>query len=348
VIKPPPLLATFGLLLWGWCSGFVAAAVAMAAVLEAPRYLRLRWELAARDFERIADLCTFAFVSALGFQFLQSRHFPDSLVTALVWLPMLFFALLLAQRYSLAQRIPLSALFWSLRQHARSSGDDRRVGQAMALDYGYFCLCLLAASSANPRTPWFFAALSLLTGYALWPAAPRRPTRMTWAPALFAAIAIGFATQAGLLRAQSGLEELVFEWLSRRWNPPSDPYQSRTAIGDIGALKTSDRIVLRVDAPRDRTPARLRAATYSIYAGGTWAASTQVFTPIAPDNHTWSFAPGVGESVHLATWVDRDHALLPLPLGTFRLDALNVSGVQRNALGAVRIDEGPDLLRFEA
>jgi len=348
VIRPPPLLVATGLLLWGWYGGFMAVAVAMAMVLEAARYLRLRWELSRRDFERIADLCTIAFVSALGFQFVQSRHFPDSLISALVWLPMLFFVLLLAQRYSTAQRIPLSALFWSLRQRARGQADDRRAGQALALDYGYFCLCLLAASSANPRTPWFFAALSVLGGYALWPAAPKRPTRRSWVPALFAAVAVGFATQAGLLRAQTGLEELVFEWLSRRWNPPSDPYQSRTAIGDIGALKTSDHIVLRVGAAQGTAPERLRAATYTVYAGGTWSAPSQVFTPIAPDNQIWSFASGVGGSVRLSTWLDRNHALLALPLGTFRLDSLNVSGVQRNALGAVRVEEGPDMLRFNA
>ncbi len=348
VIRPPPLLVAAGLLFWGWYGGFIAAAVAMAIVLEGPRYLRLRWELSARDFERIADLCTIAFVSALVFQFVQSRHFPDSLISALVWLPMLFFVLLLAQRYSTTERIPLSALFWSLRQRARGQADDRRASQAMALDYGYFCLCLLAASSANPRTPWFFAGLSVLGGYALWPAAPKRPTRAVWAPALLAAVAVGFATQAGLLRAQTSLEEFVFEWLSRRWNPPFDPYQSRTAIGDIGALKTSDRIVLRVDATRGTAPEHLRAATYTVYAGGIWTAPTQVFTPIAPDNQTWSLAPGVGGSVRLSTWLDRDHALLALPLGTFSLESLNVLGVQRNALGAVRVDEGPDMLRFDA
>jgi protein-glutamine gamma-glutamyltransferase len=348
VIRPPPFLVASGLMFWGWHGGFMAAALLMAIVLELPGYLRLRWELSTRDFERIADLCTIAFVSALAFQFVQSRHFPDSLISALVWLPMLFFVLLLAQRYSTAQRVPLSAMFWSLRQRARGQADDRRVSQAVALDYGYFCLCLLAASSANARTPWFFAGLSALAGYALWPAAPKRPTRGIWASALLAAIVLGFATQAALLHAQNSLEELVFEWLSHRWNPPSDSYRSRTAIGDIGALKTSDRIVLRVDAARGTAPERLRTATYTVYAGGIWTAPTQVFTPIAPDNQTWSLAPGTGRSIRLSAWLDRDHALLALPLGTFRLDSLNASGVQRNALGAVRIDEGPDLLRFDA
>ena len=98
--QPPPFLLAAGLLFWGWFSGFMAAAVGMALALESPRFFRLRWELSRRDFERIADLCSIGFASALVFQFVQSRHFPDSLLSVLIWLPMLFFALLLAQRYS--------------------------------------------------------------------------------------------------------------------------------------------------------------------------------------------------------------------------------------------------------
>jgi transglutaminase-like putative cysteine protease len=348
VIRAPPLLLAAGLLFWGWFGGFMAVAVAMATVLEAPRYLRLRWELSQRDFERIADLCTLAFVSALAFQFLQSRHFSDSLISVLVWLPMLFFALLLGQGYSTAQRIPLSALFWSLRQRARGQAGDRRASPAMRLDYAYFCLCLLAASSANPRTPWFFACLSVLGVYALWPAAPKRAPRRIWALALIAAVGVGFATQAGMLRAQASLEEMVFEWLSHRWHSPTDPYQSRTAIGDIGELKASDRIVLRVDPGRAAPPQRLRAATYTIYAAATWSAPGQIFAPVTANHQSWDLAPGQGASVRLSAWLDHDRPLLALPLGTFRLDSLNVSSVQRNPLGVVRIEEGPDMLLFGA
>jgi len=348
VIRPAPLLLAVGLLFWGWFSGFVAVALILAAVLEAPRYVRLRWELSARDFERIADLCTVAFVSALAFQFLQSRHFPDSLISALVWLPMLFFALILAQRYSTAQRVSLSALFWSLRQRTRGEIGDRRARQAIRLDYAYFSLCLLAACAANPRTPWFLAGLCVLCIYALWPAAPQRTSRRAWALTLAAGLGIGVATQAGLLRAQAGLEELVFDWLSHQWRSPSDAYQSRTAIGDLGELKASDRIVARVDPGRDPPPQRLRVATYVVYSAATWTAPGQSFLPVTAGSQGWVFGSGHGIGVHISAWLERDRPLLALPLGTFRLDSLNVSSVQRNSLGAVRIDESSDLLLFDA
>jgi len=344
VIKPPPFLLAAGLLFWGWHANFMAAAAGMALALESPRLLRLRWELSRRDFERIADLCAVGFASALVFQFVQSRHFPDSLLSVLVWLPMLFFALLLAQRYSTLDRVPLSALFWSLRRR----GDDSRAGQAVPLDYAYFGLSLLAASSANPRTPGFFIGICALGFYALWPAAPKRGGRRSWALAFIAAAGLAFAIQAGLLRAQTNLEELVFEWLSHRWDPPADPYRSRTAIGDIGELKASDRIVLRVDAGGQPPPHTLRAAAYNVYAAGAWTAPAQGFMPIIPFGQTWEIAAGTGSSVWLSGWSEGDRSLLALPLGTFRLDSLNVAAMQRNGLGAVRVDEGPDMLRFEA
>ena len=361
VIKPPPLLLAASLLLWGWAAEFLYAAAGMAIALEAPRFFRLRWELSRHDFERIADLCTIAFGSALAFQFLQSRHFPDSLISVLAWLPMLFFALMLAQRFSTLETIPLSALFWSLRRRGTAGkysaagknstaggSDASRSGAAMPLDYAYFCLCLLAASSANPRTPWFFAALSVLALYALWPAAPKSGARRTWALAFAAAVGLAFVIQVGLLRGQANLEEMIFEWLSERWNPPADPYRTRTAIGDIGELKTSDRIVLRVDAADRPPPHRLRAASYNVYAAGTWTAPGQAFIPITPVDQNWVLAAGQGASVRLSGWLEDDGALLALPLGTFRLESLNVAGAQRNNLGAVRVGEGPEMLRFVA
>jgi hypothetical protein len=121
VIKPPPFLLAAGLLFWTWYTGFMMAAVLMASMVESSRFFRLRWELSRRDFERIADLCTIVFVGALVYQFAQNRHFPDALVSVLVWMPMLFFALILAQRFSTEGRIPLSALFWSLRRRGRNN-----------------------------------------------------------------------------------------------------------------------------------------------------------------------------------------------------------------------------------
>ena len=341
----PPLLLAAGVLFWGFYAGFEIAAALMALAIEGPRWVRVRWELSTRDFERIADLCTIAFAAALIFQFVQARHFPDSLVSALVWLPMLFFGLILAQRYSTRDTVPLSALFWSLRR--RSAAEDERA-RHMSLDYVYFFGCALAAASANPRSYWFFGELCGLSLYALWPAVPRHRGRATWVLAFVFATALAFALQAGLLRGQSRLEEWVFDWLAHRWTSPADPYRTRTAIGEIGEVKTSDRIVLRLDARGADPPQHLRNASYNVYAMGSWMAPGQLFVPVPASGQRWELGSGHGREVRLSSWLTSDTPLLALPSGTYRIDGLDVGSVQRSGMGAVRVDQGPDMLQFDA
>ena len=44
------------LLFWGWQTGFLVAAVAMAAVIEARSLIDVRWDLSRSDFNRISDV----------------------------------------------------------------------------------------------------------------------------------------------------------------------------------------------------------------------------------------------------------------------------------------------------
>ena len=154
-----------------------------------------------------------------------------------------------------------------------------------------------------------------------------------------AAVGLAFATQAGLLRAQSrprraGLR-MAFAPMETAGRPLS---VAAPPSATSETLKTSDRIVLRVDAGRRiGLRRRLRAATYNVYAGGTWTAPGQVFTPVAPVGSTWIFAPDRGRRVRISAWLGSDRRCSrcrwDLPAGS-----LNVAGMQRNALGAVRIE----------
>ena len=55
-MKPPPLLLTFALVLWGWQTGLLAFALLMAVVLEAARWIEWRVDFGVKDFNRIVDL----------------------------------------------------------------------------------------------------------------------------------------------------------------------------------------------------------------------------------------------------------------------------------------------------
>ena len=343
MIQPPPFLLALGLSLWGLASGQLALAAVAALLVEAPRVLPQRFDLSTKDFERVADLSTLVLAAAAVFLFAQTRHFSTAMVQALSWLPLLLLGVVLAQRFSIAGRMPLSALLWSLRRH-------RTVPErAMIVDYGYFGGCLIAASAANVRAHWYFAAMVLLSIYALRPMAPSGRGRLRWLAAAGLAACIGFGIQAGLASAQGAMQELVFDWLDQRWRAQADPYRTRTAIGDIGVLKTSDRIVMRL-AAEGKPPELLRTASYRLFGGGTWsaAASALAFGPLAPTGDGWRIAEGAGRPVQLSAWLDQGSALLALPLGAYRLEGLNVARVERNELGTIRVEQGPETLSFTA
>jgi transglutaminase-like putative cysteine protease len=348
MIQPPPFLLALGVLLWGAASDRLALAAAAALLVEAPRVLRQRFDLTPRDLERAADLTALALAATAVLLFAQSRHLSTAMLQVLSWLPLLLLGLMLAQRFSTAGALPFSALFWSLRRRAHPPP------RTLTLDYPYFGACLIAASAANVRAHWYFAVVVALSLYALLPVAPRGRRRSRWLAAVSAAAVVAFGAQAGLSSAQAAIQQLVFDWIDEHWRAQIDPYRTRTALGDIGVLKASDRILMRVSA-EGQPPALLRSASYPNFSGGVWsaAAATLPFipvapVPIAPGGADWTLTEGTGPKVQLWTWLDAESTVLPLPLGTYRLEGLNVAGVERNALGTVRVEQGPDSLGFSA
>ena len=59
-----PFLMGGAILFWGWETKLFLLSVAMAAVLEGSRYLRVRWEFSETDLNRICDLCLVLFIGA--------------------------------------------------------------------------------------------------------------------------------------------------------------------------------------------------------------------------------------------------------------------------------------------
>ena len=86
--------------------------------------------------------------------------------------------------------------------------------------------------------------------------------------------------------------------------------QSRTALGQIGRLKNSNKIVIRLE-PKDgsRAPPLLREASYRTWKGQAWYSdiSRDKFEPVFEEtNHTtWVLLPGKtnGAAVNLACYL---------------------------------------------
>lgn len=337
-----------GLLFWGWQTGHLLAGIALAAIIEAPRWSRVRFELRPADLARIADLCTVIFVGVVV-AVAASRGLREGVLGTLTWLPAVLAPILLAQLVSSAGRIPLSALFQTVRRRKRR--DPSTADPLVDLGGIYLALCVVAAGGGNLRNPGYYAGTVVLAAWALHAVRPRHARLGAWIGTLAVAGALGYAGQAGLAQLQGSLEAWYTDWHLKGID--ADPYRSTTDIGSIGRLKTFDAIVLRVYAvPRTASDLKLlHRASFTSYAGTTWHALKAPMVPIAsePDGATWVLADGMpGSGVRIVTRLEQGKALLALPGDTTRVADLVATEVKHNALGAVQANVGADWASYVA
>ncbi|HEY7650231.1 MAG TPA: transglutaminase-like domain-containing protein [Methylomirabilota bacterium] len=344
-MSTPPGLVGAAVLFWGWQTGLLPLALPIAAMLECARVVPWRWDFTRREFDRLADLSTIVFVGVVVY-FALAGGANRAVIGVFQWLPVIWLPLVVSQALSGGTPIELATLFWSLRGPARREGTGR---QGINLGYPYFALCILSASSANIRDGQFYAGLCLLAAWAFWAVKPRHVPVAAWAGAVVAVSLLGWAGHIGLHRSQVALETALTEWFGTL-SGQHDPFRTTTQIGQVGALKLADRVVLRVEPGIGGPPARLREATYNAYHASTWfaVASPLADVPARADGTTWRLraSPESSGTATIAGSLRRGRGVLALPEGAFELRRLPAVGMRLSRLGAVTIDEGPAFVSF--
>lgn len=352
---PPPFLLGAAVLFWGWQTGLVFFALVIAASLEGARVARWRLDVSRRDVNRVSDLCSVVFAGMVLYLFAtaggaRTGSGPWALALLFQWLPLALAPLVACQLYSTAGRIETSTLFWTLRRRAGQPGAP--APSTVDLSYPYLAACVLAASAANTRDAGFHVGLFVLTAWALWPRRSPRVPALAWGALLVVAAGLGYGGQVGLRALQQQLEQVMLEYLFNL-RGDTDPFRSSTAIGSLGRLKLSDRVVLRV-TPREsiRLPLRLREASYNVYHAGAWYAVDAAFTGVQPegDGETWKLVPSLAREreVTVSAYLKGGMGVLALPPGAFEIERLAVVRLSRNRLGAVKAEEGLGLVTYTA
>jgi hypothetical protein len=343
---PPPLLLGAGLLFWGWRVELLPLAIVMAILLEGARLVSWRWQFSDKDFNRLADLTS---VVLLAFAvYLYATRSIYGIFTLAQWLPMLTFLLVGAQTYSSRGTLPLTALFLSLRR--RRPQPQTGPVQRMDIRFPYFAACLLTASLVAARTPWFYLGVCTLAAWALWGVRPRRYTPALWGGLGLAVIGLGYAGHVGLNRLQLIIGDAVGDWLV---SSERDPYRATTAIGHIGRLKLSNRIVFRVRLPGQMHGSLLlREASYNAYASGIWRAPGDQFQAVTEtlSPGSWQLGePGApGYAVTISGYLPRGRGLMAVPNGSYRIENLPAEFLKRNPYGAIKIENGPGVVNYTA
>ena len=345
-MRAPPFYLAAAVMFWAWQAELLLPGAAMALALEAPQIVRARWRFELNDFARISDLCQWAF-AILAAYLTFTKGMPVPILAIFRWLPLIMLPLVLAQLFSESGRVPLRAMFVSMRLKRYAKLED----PGADLSYSYVIACALAAGAANTRADTYYPGLLLLTGWALWRVRSVRYPWFVWGIMFIAAGAIGYVGQLGL----GQLQQIVMDSTQSMFLRGSriDPYKSTTDIGEIGEIKQSGRIVLRVTAPPGtEIPLLLHSASYNAYATPTWLALNTSFAPVIgeTDGRSWLLtdAGGAASRVEVSQPVERGKAVLDLPNGTHRIEQLPAIAMQRNALGAIEIESRDDLVTYGA
>jgi transglutaminase-like putative cysteine protease len=351
----PPLLLGAAVLFWGWHTGLYLFALVLAPLLEGARVARWRLDISRRDVNRVSDLCVVVFAGMALYLFstasgTRTTGGPRTLSLLFQWSPLALAPLVACQLYSTAGRIETSALFWTLRKRAGQPGAPP---STVDLSYPYVAACVFAASAVNVRGPWFSVGVCALTAWALWSRRSPRVPALVWGALLVAAAGMGYGGQIGLRVLQQEIEQAVIEYVFSLRGGDTDPFRSSTAIGSLGRLKLSDRVVLRVTPHESiRLPLLLREASYNVYNLESWYAVDAAFTRIPPegDGETWKLESNLTRErqVTVSAYLKRGLGVLALPAGVFEINRLAVVRLSKNRLGAVKAEEGLGLVTYTA
>ena len=327
----PSWLQAAGLVLWGFAVGHWMTGVLLAALRWLVSLSGLRLDLSDRHTNRVVDLSVIGLVLTLV-GFLVSLGVPNGLYSALSWLPAVLFPLLLMETLGAAP-LRMRHLAITMRHSAETTAE-----RPVELGSPYFAATLLAASvKAEPSSSLVWPLAALMVAWLLVARRGRHLPRSSGAAIIAALTALGaaYGLGIGLQRVQGALQDWGMELLS---DADTDPYKSRTHIGDLGRLKLSGRILWRVEQTAPFVPPlRLRTGVFSTYINGTWVARQDSFDPIAQ-------APKDGPpSLLLHGRSDKGRALVPVPPDVDYLGG-DLGRLERNAYGVVRVSDAPALL----
>jgi hypothetical protein len=387
-VVTPPFLLLAALVFWGWQSQLLVFGIVMGVVLESSRFVRTRFDFSVDDFRRLRDFCgvlgfalaIYAFstdeeiggISNLFHGAAAGRNAMASSVRAMTviprWLPMIFFLLMAAQNFSEREAIPLSALSIFFRW-ARRQADGTKAEWFVNVSYPYFMVCLFSASihvNVHEDSKTYFWGVCGLTAWALWPLRARRFSLLIWSGAFLLAVGMAYSGTIGIWQLGSLAQNYNAQWMAHLMRQQTDPMHTMTAIGQIGELKLSSAIAIRLETQNGASPPTyLHEATYVKYHSQAWDAggngSRNEFEDIPSltnGGSTYDLLPGqTGKAdVSIACYLDGwsrilrvPEGLLPLPTGSSRLENIPASivSVKKNRTGAV-LTAGPGLVIFNA
>ena len=327
--------------------GLAPYAVVMAFIIEGARWVPWRWQVAEKDFNRVTDFTSVGFVLVIIYQF--DAHAFHAIYAILELLPVVLFVLMAVQLYSTEDGVRLTTLFLSVRR-AVARGHLRE-DRTIDLSYSYLVVCLVAASAGEMRGPTFIVGVFVISAFALFHNRPADRSTPVWICLLVVVMAGGYFGHQAVLKIRWMLEPVFVAWFEDVSWANRNPFRGQTAIGAIGDLKLSERIVLRVKPDVERGyPKLLRDAVYQTFNRNVWISRTNTFEDLEAisEGTVWPLHTGEepGRRVNISAYLKRGRGLITVPAGAFRLEQLGVEDLGLSPLGVLQTRRGPGLVHY--
>ncbi len=369
---PAPLAVMAALGLWGWQAEAWPWALAMGAAIEAARLARFRWDITQEDFNRLWNFTTLLFLGVALYLFLARqglssvgslvttgtpagrlegiRQISQTAVTFLRWLPFILFPFVLAHAWSRTPLLPWSTFSLYLRARAARVDGDNPASPARAPvhpAYPFLALVVFASAATTAHPVAYPPLMMAVVGWALWPWRNPRFRGPVWAALFIALLGGTLMAQVGLTALRDAWQSLEDRLAQRAGEGDRDLRNAFTALGAVGRLQQSARIVLRVRTEDDQAPGLLREAAFNRFRGTVWGSMHRDFEPVpaAIDGVLWRFTETrrTGRRLEIARYTTEGEAPLALPDEALALRDLGAALVETNYLAATRLREGPPL-----
>jgi len=340
-----PGLLGVSILFWSWSVELWPLGLMLAALLEAPRWMPWRFQLKEKVLVRIFKL--FLFLVTAVFILLLVVQLNEGIYTFAQWFPLLVVPIIVMQLYHEQERFPIQLLVNSFVN--RPSYPSASLSKTIDLRLLYVFVTLIATSIAAPNEVWVFLSFGIIMALSLWHARPRNFHSLQWFTLASLAFLLAFFIKGGLADLQTAMQEITTDWLMNDWSQ-TNVFQSYTAIGQIGELKLSNKILMRIRASNQRS-LLLQQASYSTYVSGTWHMQHLIFQDLTkkPNTNTWLLsqqAPHAKQQLSVSSSLKKGQGILALPKGSYAIHNERPGKLSKNSNGSVRIKKAPELLDY--
>lgn len=340
-MKVPPLIIGFTLLFWGEQTDNLIIGLLLCLLMEGSILIKTRYSLSEEDFIKISDVTSLVFLASLTLVLLNFEPIKFLRLTA-GWLPLSLSPLMAAQIYSTGNTVVIGTRL----------GKKKRAHTYKPLDFRlyYLMICIFAAATGNSRTAWFFPVLAGIFAWLLFHNRGRSFTPMHFLFLFTVSLAGGYGAIMGTeFIQQKVLERAHGFWRDYYREKYNDPFKSHVNFGEIGRLKRSGEIIMRV-AALEGPPSLFKEASYTIFTGGIWLGK-QDFAFLAPveDGH-WDLIDTPhkeGKMVSVQYDLPKEKGLLPYPHGTSRIQSTTIFEMEQNKSGMVKVVDGAPIISYD-